>query len=211
MAYYKVTKKQSGAIVPTFTETVIADNSSRNASFTFDYDYHNYDFLKFKIYNGATAKYLYILTTPSTIDAIFDITDVVCFNDYNTNRYSCYSQSNLTWTRTSSRNLDIYEVIGANCNNATVTETELYKATARTSTAVTVTTQENLMNFDWIMFSCNSSAHDELQPCNNIYTSVNHIVPYMFNGYNTDIYEVTVGTNTISAGKYCYIAGIKFT
>ena len=226
MAYYRVTKKQSGggsgAIVPTFTETVLVDNSALNTSFTFSSDYHNYDFIRIKLYNSSYTRYSYLLTTPSSIDATFDITTVLLVNEYNTNQACNYSESGLTWTRTWNRNCNIYEIVGLTCTNATVNETEIYKAISYSGTAVSITTQEDLMGYDWIIFTANDSAYDEVMFCPNMFVPSASILnanlyenqksKYDFCVYgNNGARTVWIDNHTISADAYAYVIGINFT
>lgn len=211
-----------GKIAPTFTETVLVDNSALNTSFTFSSDYHNYDFIRIKLYNGSYTRYSYLLTTPSSIDEVFSITSVLLVNEYNTNQGCNYSESGLTWTRTWNRNCNIYEIVGLTCTNATVNETEMYKATSRSGTAVSITTQEDLMDYEWIIFTVNASATDEVLLCPTMFVPSASIL-------NADIYEnqkskydfcawgtngartVWIDNHTISADTYAYVVGIKFT
>ena len=221
MAYYKVTQKQSGGsgpVTPTFSETTIVDNPNYNTSITFSEDYHNYDFLKFIIYNASSGVETSIITTPSTIDAVFSIGGYINFNEFCNNQYCTYTQSNLTWNRSGSRSCLISKVIGLNCTNLTVEETEIYKATSQTGASVDITTQEDLMSFDWILFCSNDGSYDEVQPCINIFVPSNNIyelkdnysLMYVFNPYNT--YSVVyIGRNHISSNTYAYVVGIKFT
>lgn len=211
-----------GGVTPIFSETVLVDNSSLASSFTFSSDYHNYDFIRFKLYNSSSGAYTYILTTPSSIDAIFDITSYYALNEFHSNQYCDYRQNGLTWTRHGGRNVDVYEVVGLTCTNATVTETEIYKASTQSGTAVTVTTQENLMDFDWILFSNNDSSNDELLSSQTIFVPSRSVYiatggakqlfccqSYNFYGF-VDV-EVWIDNHEISAHSFAYIVGIKFS
>ena len=226
MAYYRVTKKQSGggsgAIVPTFTETVLVDNSSLATSFTFSEDYHNYDFIRVKIYNSSYDRYSYHITTPSSIDAIFSLTSRILFNEWATNQGANYSQNGLTWNRTWTRNVNVYEIVGLKCTNMTVEETEIYKASSISGTAVSVTTQLNLFDFDWILFTDNDSASDEVMPSKTIFTkpcyvddildsSMSFTMSYIMQNYNGSGSLVYITNHEITSEKFLYIVGIKFT
>ena len=211
-----------GSVTPTFSETVLVDNSTLASSFTFSEDYHNYDFIRAKIYNSSYDRYSYHVTTPSSIDAIFSLGSPVMFNEWATNQGVCYSQSGLTWNRTWIRNVNAYEIVGLKCINMTVTETEIYKASSISSTAVTVTTQLDLFDFDWIMFADNDSTYNEVMPSKTIFTkpcyvddildsSMPFYMSYIMQDYNNSGTLVYISNHEITAGKFLYIVGIKFT
>ena len=206
-----------GGVTPTFSETVLVDNSSLASSFTFSDDYHNYDFLRFKLNNYVNQTYTIILTTPEAIDAIFSITSVVNFNEFGNNQYCTYSESGLTWSRDNNRNLNIYEVVGLKCNNATVTKTEIYKASSISGNNVPISTQLNLLQFDWILFCSNDSSWDEIQPCvfvfvpsEGLYNGIDIPLTYYFNPYAATAF-VSIDDHSISSQTYAYIVGINFT
>ena len=109
-------KEGSGeGLTPTFSETVLVDNSSLASSFTFSEDYHNYNFLRFKLYNMEYDYDTYILTSPSTIDAIFDVGAYLNFNEFANSQYCTYTRNGLTWNRDHGRNCTIAEVAGIQC------------------------------------------------------------------------------------------------
>lgn len=208
-----------GGVTPTFSETVLVDNSSLASSFTFSSDYHNYDFIRFKCYNSTEYVYSYILTTPSSIDAIFSITTKIKINQYATNKYANYTQNGLTWTKSDSRTFDIVEVVGLVCSNAIVTETEIYKAESRSNNNITITTQANLMDFDMIIFVNNSSTSDLIIPCQTIFTpskslyntNISDGITYVFPSYNSFGSIIKITNHGITEGRFGYIVGIKFT
>lgn len=206
-----------GGFTPAFSETKIVDNTTLASSFTFSQDYHNFDFIKIKLYNSSSTKYTTIITTPTTIDNIYSLTWLVNFNEIGSDQYVCYSRSGLTWSRGGRRNLDIYEVYGLNCTNATVTETQIYKASYMSGNWVDVTTQLNLFDFDWILFSSNDSSDDELQPCNDIFVPNQctydlydeSLRYYVFNDYYSTRVG-SIGNHYLGALPFAYVAGIKF-
>lgn len=214
--------QSGGGITLTFSETVLVDNSSLASSFTFSEDYHNYDFIRVKIYNSSYDRYSYHVTTPSSIDAIFSLSSRILFNEWATNQGANYSQSGLTWTRTWTRNVNAYEIVGLKCSNMTVTETEIYKASSISSTSVTVTTQLDLFDFDWILFTDNDSNYDEVMPSKTIFTkpcyvddildsSMSFSMSYIMQDYNSSGSLIYITNHEITAGKFLYIVGIKFT
>lgn len=219
MAWFRSNKKGIGAnVIPTFTEIVLVDNSTLASSFTYSEDYRNYDFLRFKLHNSSSSVDTYILTTPSTIDAIFNVTSRIMLNEYSNNQGCTYSQSGLTWTRQWQRNVDIYEVVGLTCTNVTMTETEIFKATSQSGTSIDITTQLDLMSFDWILFSSNDSTYDEIMLCQKIFTPSESLyratneqpIPYAFSSYSSSTW-VNISRNYISASTYLYVVGINFT
>lgn len=212
MAYIESRKKQSGgAFSPVFTETIIATNNNQT-SFTFTEDYHNFDFVKVTTHNVSSGIDTNFITTPSIIDACLAIA-YVNFNEYGTNQYVAYSESGLTWTQRSVRNLYVSEVKGMTCKNATVSETVIYQAQARSGSSVTVTySQGSLFDFDLILFGANSNSDDEVQPCYYQFSSGTRLmdkVGMAFNAYNS-YNVVSVSEHELSAARYACIVGINF-
>ena len=208
-----------GGVTPTFSETVLVDNSSLASSFTFSSDYHNYDFVRIKCLNSTDNVYCYILTTPSSIDQIFNLTSVIMLNHYGTNKYATYSQSGLTWTKSGSRTFDIVEIVGLTCTNATVAETEIYKATVKSDNYVTVTTQANLMDFDMILFVKNTYTYDEILPCQTVFipskslynANITDGITFVFPSYGSLGTIIKITNHGITEGKFGYVLGIKFS
>ena len=208
----------SGVFTPEFSETKIVDNSSLASSFTFSEDYHNYNFLRFKLYNMEYDYDTYILTSPSTIDAIFDVGAYLNFNEFANSQYCTYTRNGLTWNRDHGRNCTIAEVVGLQCTNMTVTETVVYKAATRTGDSVAITTELDLMSFDWILFSSNDGSYDEVQPCNAVFIPSNsayvanneQCMYYVFNPYG-GYAAIQITRHNISAYQHLFIVGINFT
>lgn len=228
-------------IEPIFKETKIAEDTTPSYSFTFTHDYHDFDFVKFKVittWGGTLMPYEnWFITTPSIIDHIISLGSGINFNLFDTNIYCYYTESGSTWTRDGYRDLYIAEVYGVDCLNATVTEVDIYKASARSSSDITVTSQTLLDEYDVILFAANSSSYDELQPCwfsasykelgkqyksvqkefdiyrTKDYTSVlddSYVESdFRFNHYNSRS-NITISNNGLTAERYLYVLGIKF-
>lgn len=160
-----------GGVTPTFTETVICDNSAEGNTLNFTDDYTNYDLLIFEVYNTSTLKTSYMLTIPEVISHIRTISsNDINFNEFGNNQYVCYavtspSISIRTWTRYSGRNLVVKKVTGLTCDNATVTKTTFFERADRTTTAVTVEPLEDLADYDYIFLASSTNSYDETQPC----------------------------------------------
>ena len=202
---------------PVFTEEVIVDNSSAASSFTFDEDYHDYDFVKITYTNSDNSNTETVYVTPDALDAFFDVAQRFTVNFYATNVYATYSQSisgdTITWSRTNQRTCNITEIKGVNCTNYTVTETEVYKASALSGTAAAITSQASLFGYDYLFVVTNSSDRTEVVPCNSCYSMKNFTGDARIgcNGYNNAGSVVTVTANGMTAWKYYYVGGIKFT
>ena len=207
-----------GSTIPDFDETVILDNSSEASSFTFDEDYHGYDILRFKVHNVSSSVYSYYFCTPNGIDHAFLKASRVTFNELNTNQYGTYSQSGLTWTRTNSRNIHVVECVGLTCNNMTVNEVELYKASYLSSSEVSVSSSGLLSQFDLLFVWANSGDPTEILPCKNIihggidfsfdHESLNvYALLNYYDGYRT----VSITDTTMGSFRYFHVSGIKFT
>lgn len=229
-----------GKAQPIFAETKIADDTAQAYTFTFTDDYHNYDFVKFKtgstFYTGLIKEEEFFITTPSIIDHIFTLGQFT-LNDFRTNVFCAYTQSGLTWTRHGNRALYIAEAYGVNCENYSVSETDIYKATARTTSEVAISSQTDLNTFDVILFAGNSNYNDELLPCwysasikplsEQFQTVQKEFCVYQTDAFSQtidDTYieynyrhnhyygvsEVTISQNGMTAARYLYVLGIKF-
>lgn len=208
-----------GGSSPQFTETKIADNSSGGSSFTFDDDYHNYDFVRFTAYDSASNGYVFVTTTPSMLDASLSVAQRVTIGGFGNNRYCTYSVSNSTWTIANSRALYIYEVYGLSCNNFTVNETVIYQANSLTTADVSISTQVDLTQFDAILFSANSSDRTEVLPCLKVYLKesssswcdgMQEDNKMAFNWYNA-WKSIEIDQYTITSARYFFVVGINFT
>lgn len=177
MAYLRsggvlMTEGGGGGTTPTFTETLICDNSSLSeGNLTFDYDYNDYDFLRFEIYNPDNSTTYYLITLPEIINNIktrgYDYISIqptglgwVC------TRYTI-SNDRLTWTRItgSNRQLIIKNVYGIVCDNMTVTKDEIYNRPNSSSSAVTIEPVQSLWGYSMIFFSAVNDSYDENMPC----------------------------------------------
>lgn len=156
-----------GGETPSFTETVICDNSAEGTTLTFTDDYTNYDLLIFEVYNTSTQKTSYVVTIPEVISHIRTISgNDVNFNEFGNNQYVCYAVTTLrTWNRYSGRNMVIKKVTGLVCDNATVTKTTFYERPNRTLGNVTIEPVDDLADYDYIFLASSTNSYDETQPC----------------------------------------------
>ena len=111
---------------PLFSKTLLCDNSSKSSSFSVSDSLSNYDFIEFITDDGSdNTNHFYM--TENCIQDIEDLTDTtnkyICFNNFDTNQYVCYTRSGNTWTKAGSRLLNIITVNGFKCANMTMTET----------------------------------------------------------------------------------------
>lgn len=205
-----------------FSETTIGTDD--NGVIQLTDDYNDYDFIKFVVYNSTDSRTTVIFSTPAHINAILNIaSNQINFNEWNNNNYCCYTISGDTWTKNNVfRRCNLNSIIGVNCTSHTVHETKIFEAEARSSTAVSVSTEENVYDsYDYIMFSANSSDATEVQPSANVFEThpSNDFLDiglsnessriHLFNGYN-NVTNITIGDNSFSNAKYFYISGIKF-
>ena len=244
MAWHRSCMKTGSGPTPTFTipefnKTLLIDNSSKASSFTLTGDYHDYDFVLIKIayeYNYSTIETL--LVPPSVIDACTTSPfTYLNLDKRNTNIYASYTISGNTWTKSYNRGTDIIEIYGCNCINATVTETEIYHASAISGTATTVEYAGDLTDFDYIFVVCNSGDPTECIVNDAIWTPtkmVDENATFTMNNYgngghvinnsishgNTNGYPmmyyaqsttVTLTEHELSLARYLYVTGIKFT
>lgn len=213
MAWYRCTGGKSGS-KPTFTETLLIDNSAKATSFTFTDDYHDYPFVRIEITNTSNNTVNSVVLTPNALDAIFQYSPYMTLNEWGNNNYATYSESSLTWERHPSyfRNLIITAVYGWECD-MTVTETELYQATSVSSSSVSVTSTDKITDYDWLMFVCNSSDNTEIIPSKSIMLPAYVGTVGSYQRYNTtsNIAVTVTSEYTISNGIYFRVSGIKFS
>ena len=207
-----------GPITPTFTETLICDNSSVSNTLTFTEDWHDYDFLKFKLSNSSSGIITYITTTPDIIDEIFTISSSkILFNEYCNTQYATYIESSdpLIWTRRIQRNVDVIEVKGLTATNCTVSTEWIYKRGSISPDATTViTSPHNFESYDEIYVATCDNDSDDTMPCilpvkGGTLAACNH-----YNNYHGIRLVGNTATDTYGKGETQYIfamMGINYT
>ena len=216
MAYVRSSLKTGGSGgggKPTFTETLLIDNSSKQESFTFDTDYHSFDFVKIVYTNTDNHSVDSVIITPDSIDAIFQYAGYMTLNGFGNNQYATYEESGLTWSRNPNwyRNIIITSVYGWNCNNMTVVEDEIYQASGPSSAYVSVTSTDSFLSYDWVLFVGNSSDRSEIIPSRQILTPIytgNVGVIQIYSSFN--IFGIE-NEHELGEARYFRVVGIKFT
>lgn len=205
-----------GSFTPTFSETLICDNSSHNSSFTLSEAYTNYDLVKIVWYESASSSgFLY--TTPDILDEIFTVSTRLCINKTGTNLYACYSKNGLTWTRTNMRTLQIHAIYGVTFTNCSMTVADVYKRGAVTTTAATITSQISLKDYDmFMMSSIHATEGSETMPLSWVFQYPSEIQtaffsPFVLEEYNGNNELFTISEYEMSAARYFMVQGIKFT
>ena len=213
-----------GSSEPTFSETVICDNSALGTTLSFTDDYTNYDFIKFEIYNTSSLATIFITTIPSIITEIFTYSNNrINFNQIASNQYVCYQKStNTSWSKYGNRNQVVKTVTGIKCTNKTITPTSLYsKGSTTVDYAGNITLSDNFYNYDIIMYAThtNSYAQDETQPCNgclylgdiNLCRSWISPITLPVNYYNSTYSSSIYDNQMYSDGRIFCVYGLKFT
>jgi len=202
---------------PLFSKTLLCDNSSKSSSFSVSDSLSNYDFIEFITDDGSdNTNHFYM--TENCIQDIEDLTDTtnkyICFNNFDTNQYVCYTRSGNTWTKAGSRLLNIITVNGFKCANMTMTETSIYKATTKSATSMNISDSSlNLYDYDIVLFGYNAISDDEIGPCNfSLYPKgiIDTVSVYPFNYYNFNILCKLTNTS-INNVRPVYIRGYKFS
>ena len=213
-----------GGGTPEFTITTLADNSEGAQNITISQDYHNFDIIGFDISTTTAADSLRIFITPAGIDAIFAVTgnsnNRINLNLRNTNNYICYEYSALTFTHFLSRNsTQCWGIYGYKCTNKNVTEETLFVTNTASATAITLDLtgdDKHFFDYDYLFFVANSDANDysEFQPCQDVFyppkVVLSKPVLYRFNHYNSQTY-VNINDLTVSAARYLFVSGMKFS
>lgn len=210
---------------PQFSETVLYENqtSAGEATIILSDNYHNYDIIKFICCDTNTGNSLSsYYTTPATMDHMVADNPYINCNVMNTNHFvTCTITSNTQLTNcTHSRYLYVTKVIGLNCSNGTLVETEIYSG-FRTGSWFSIKTELNLFDFNMILAQTCTSGYDENNITNNIYIRPNNNL-YLGNtdianqltewrvSYYGNSYIANITEHTISSGKWYYVCGLKF-
>ena len=220
MAWYRTGIAQTGGgEQPRFTETVLHDDATGALPATLSGDYHDYDFIIFETVNqGYSNRVAKFITTPSALDVAIgmDSHHPICLNELGTNQYLwlSYNASTYTFSYGNSRNLFLTKITGLTCSNMRVTEETIYQASTKTWDKVSITTDKDLFEYDMLICFSNSSDYSELQPQQYIMSHpcdfLEDYVPRIMAAYNT--YDmVSITNHTMSASRYLYVGGIKFT
>ena len=206
---------EGGSASPTFSETVLCDNSSKASTFTLSDSMSNYDIIVFKTHNAGIDLYCEFITTPTLISQMFTLTNNgIMFNEPDSNQYCDYKVNGNTFTRYGQRNVDVVEVRGLNCTNKTVTETVIYLAPSLNSTSGVSVSGTGLLDYDYIFFSGNADAWDDTaiyptpaQPksCFGVETICVMTTSYYY------IARTYIRDTEIWGGRPLRITGIKFT
>lgn len=229
MNYFKCINQVKPSYVvdtePQFSETVLYQNqtSTGQATITLSDNYHNYDIIKFICCDTNTGNSLSsYYTTPATMDHMVADNPYINCNVMNTNHFvTCTIASNTQLTNcTHSRYLYVTKVIGLNCSNGTLVETEIYSG-FRTGSWFSIETELNLFDFNMILAQTCTSGYDENNITNNIYIRPNNNL-YLGNtdianqltewrvSYYGNSYVANITEHTISSGKWYYVTGLKF-
>ena len=220
--FSSVTVSVSGgsSFTPTFTETLIGDNSSHASSFTLSEAYTNYGMVKIVWYESSSSSgFLY--TTPDILDEIFTVgAGKICINKPSTNMYVCYTKSGLTWTQTNQRTLYVHEVYGVTFTNCSMTATDLYKRGASTTDKYAITSQTSLKNYDmFVMSSIHATDGTETMPTTwlyqypqeNISGAFSCPIPTVLQEYNGNDDAFIITEYGMTAARYFMVQGITFT
>ncbi len=216
MAWFKCCGGSSGGskITPTFTETLIADNTLLSADITFNETWKNYQILKFVLCEtGDTSNQRVFYMLSSQLERLADAS--LRLRVHFDSGYTQYVISDTELTRKLTANFTIYSVSGLTANNCTVSETVLFNAGSALNTETDIT---NIAPFDYdlIFVTVNFSSNDGM-------ASRSIIAPYEDNepfkefmwfyvgydwGYNQHIY---LTDSSMSSAKYYSVTGINFT
>lgn len=212
------------SFMPTWTETKLVDNTSFASAITFSEDYHNYQMLRFVIYNSSTQIYDSIFVLPSGIDKAFTYSsNKFCLNQQitgYTNQYVTYQEDSLLeWSRTGNRNCNVYEVYGMTFTNATMTTEVIYSRDAVASTNVTPTppTGKTFFDYDAIIYMCCTTDTNITHFCKWWITKPKMSLFTDSVGYGIPLFAYNAGKPVIftetSIGTYgfFYVVGLNFT
>lgn len=206
---------------PVFSETVLYENQTSAAenTITLSEDYHNFDIIKFNCYSTNYGNSSYF-ATPDMLDHMKADNPYINLNAINTIHYITYQiNSNTQLTCSAQRVLYITKIIGLNCSNGTLVETEIYSRT-KANTWVTIETELNLFEFDMILAQTTTGNWDECNINDTIFLRSNSKYLGSSNiknqlnqwrvSYYSDSHVIGLTEHTMSSGRWYYVAGLKF-
>lgn len=226
MNYFKCINEVKPSYVvdaePQFSETVLYENQTSAAedTVTLSEDYHNFDIIEFICYDTDNGNSSYYATPNMMEHMITDNTPYINLNVTNTNHYITYQiSSNTQLTRSAQRVLYVTKIVGLNCSNGTLVETEVYSRT-KANTWVSIETELNLFEFDLILAQTTTGSwnecniNDTIFLCsnskylgsNNIKNQLNQWQISYYSGFNV----IDLTEHTMSNGRWYYVAGLKF-
>lgn len=205
---------------PRFVETVIATNPNvQDIDISFTDSWNNYDLLKIELasYADPTAQSVYFYTTPKHINTIASLGGVLRIYVADHSRTYSINTSTLTWTTfASGGNWCVKEVKGLKCNNCVFTEDQIFiGTTAGDNQQVEIISQNSLFTYDLIFVTINDGNYTRCTPSENMIIPIknnmfNPFVSYYLSSSNYPA-TVKVSENKLSAARYMYVTGVRFT
>ena len=225
MKFYKCVNEVKPSYVvetePQFSETILYENQTSAAenTITLSEDYHNFDIIKFYCYDADNGNSSYF-ATPDMLDHMKTDNPYINLNVTHTIHYITYKiDSNTQLTYSAQRALYVTKIVGLNCSNGTLVETEIYSR-AKTNTWVSIETELNLFEFDMILAQTTTGNWDECNINDTIFLCSNskylgsNDIKNQLNqwrvSYYSDFHVVTLTEHTISSCLWYYVTGLKF-
>ena len=206
-----------GSVTPSFTETLLADDSSMTGTLDFNgADYLDYPLLKVVLYDTATQEDLEQLVVSESLSYVFQyFSRGVCFGRYNSNKYAYYTlDSSGNWIKGNYLSLTCKKVYGLTGQNGTISITNLYRGSSNAPINQTISYANKLSDFDCLVAICNASYND-CEPNNYALicgkdNTPSHYYSNFANGWNTGS-EVFISEHEISSYYWFSVDGVKFT
>lgn len=207
-----------GGGIPTFTETVLAEDTNSTGTLNFNgADYHDYELIKCYLKNTSSLREFEVLMTPQCLDDIFQyFGSGICFNQYNSSIFAYYDEnSSGNWVRGASDRLICTKVCGLEGQGFTINVTNLYRKQAVQSTSQVITTQLDLNDFDCIIASANNNTTDCV-PCCYVMSGIVHNdslrnqMPNVANAW-ANAQEIVITEHEISSYNWFCVDAVKFT
>lgn len=176
--------------VPEISETLICDNEGAeyNDPIILTEDYHNYDFIKFVMYDSQDDIDIIILTSPEAMDNIFLYSsNRMCLDKFDSNYYYCFTKtSNTQFEYYARRNCTIKSIYGITGINCEFNKTVIQNREGIGSSQVSITSATSLFDYDFLMFTtCTNDSTETLPAANN---------PFYINKnlFNTNTYDLMI-------------------
>lgn len=206
----------TGKKVPTFSETLIMDNSAEGTTLAFTADWGNYTLLKVRLKNTSTGDILDIYTTPQFIaDAKQYSNGRATFNFPVGDTYVTYTVNNYgtDWVQYGTRNSVVTHIYGLTCTNYTMQIDTIYRRQGIGSTLVTVTSQDSLYDYDYLIIATNTSSYGATEPMSYLVPAEapTNIQPIILYNYYNGSGSFVLSEYGMTAGRFFVVQGMKLT
>ena len=219
--------------VPQFSETLIAENPNLESSITFTQSWESFDLLKIEVadrdYTSNDNNIYYVspsqVSNIKTVDGKMRLFPCDRLNRPGTyGRVTTYTISSSTkWSEFATNAGKVVKVYGLTCTNGTKTETAIFNPGTLTNVENTITYNTGSLydDFDLILITTNPGNYTRCYVCYSIISPLDSRTSFKDKtkliiddvGESGSSYgpQITMSEHGMSAAKYLFVTGIKFT